>query len=106
MNLKISVLYFVILEACGAATSLTPPVNHNGPLPTGNEQDCANACTNLRYHGCPAGNPTPEGAPCETVCLNTESSGYASMNPRCVAKALDCSTADACSDEADPDAGH
>lgn len=94
--------------SCAAAflgcdpAALQPPVNHNGPLPTGNEADCSAMCSHLRDLHCPAGDPTPKGAPCEAVCLNTETSGYASENPRCQAKAPSCDAADACADEAAP----
>lgn len=88
-------------EACQGLVP-PPPVNHNGPLPSGTDADCALACENLRSHKCAAGDPTPDGAPCEVVCQNVESSGYASQNPRCEAKAASCDEADACSDEASP----
>lgn len=91
--------------SCSTYSSITPPVNHNGPLPTGTDADCQAMCENLRAHHCPAGDPTPKGATCEAVCQNTESSGYASENPRCQAQAATCDAADACADEAAPDAG-
>lgn len=79
-----------------------PPVNHNGPLPTGSDADCAAMCEHMRSLHCPSGDPTPKGATCEAVCQNVESSGYASENPRCQAQAATCDAADACSDEASP----
>ena len=91
------------LISCSAYSgSVAPPVNHNGPLPTGTTGDCIVMCAHLRVLHCPAGDPTPKGAPCEAVCENTESSGYASENPRCQAKAPSCEEADACTDEAAP----
>ncbi len=90
------------LISCSASSAATPPANHNGPLPTGTDADCIVMCAHLRILHCPAGDPTPKGAPCEAVCENTESSGYASENPRCQAKAPSCEEADACTDEAAP----
>jgi hypothetical protein len=75
-----------------------PIQNHNGPLATGNSDDCRDMCVNLRARHCPAGDPTPKGATCEAVCENAETSGYASENPRCQAKATSCDAADACVD--------
>ena len=100
-RLLIQALLFA--TGCSAYSSIAPPpVNHNGPLPTGSDADCSAMCINLRKLHCPAGDPTPKGAPCEAVCQNTESSGYASENPRCQAKASSCEAADACSDESSP----
>lgn len=90
-------LLFLVVSSCAA--TLPAVVNHNGPLPTGTPSDCQAACDNLRKLHCPAGEPTAKGASCEAVCINTESSGYASMNPRCEAKASSCDAADACADE-------
>ena len=92
----------VLLVGC-TPVALPPPVNHNGPLPTGTPSDCQRACDNLRKLHCSAGEPTSKGASCEEVCMNTESSGYASMNPRCEATASSCEAADACADEAPPE---
>jgi hypothetical protein len=95
----------LFISACSSYSSIAPPVNHNGPLPTGTADDCAAMCATLRHLHCPAGDPTHKGEPCEAVCLNVETSGYASENPRCQAKATSCEAADACADEAAPDAG-
>ena len=107
MNIKLVVLFVVGgsiismgMEACSTYASIVPPpVNHNAPLASGTDADCAAMCDHLRALHCPAGDPTPKGAPCEVVCQNVESSGYASENPRCQAAAADCAAADACSDE-------
>lgn len=99
MKIKIQYLFFAgTLAACVNAVSPPPPVDHNGPLQTGTDADCAAMCIHLRGLHCPAGEPTTKGAPCEAVCMNTESSGYASENPRCQAKAVSCAAADACAD--------
>lgn len=84
------------------APSAVPVQNHNGPLATGSAEDCHAMCGNLRAHHCPAGDPTRKGATCEAVCENTESSGYASENPRCQARAASCEAADACADSGQP----
>jgi hypothetical protein len=97
------VLALSLADGCSSYSgAIAPPANHNGPLATGTPADCSAMCANLRILHCPAGDPTPKGAPCEAVCENTESSGYASENPRCQAKAASCDAADACSDEAPP----
>lgn len=101
MKTSLALLLLALTEACSPSAALTPPVaNHNGPLPTGTEADCSAMCVHLRAIHCPAGDPTPKGAPCEAVCLNTESSGYASENPRCQSTAATCDAADACADQA------
>lgn len=92
----------LLLVSCSTAGIVSAPVNHNGPLPTGTVTDCIVMCAHLQIMHCPSGDPTPKGATCEAVCENTESSGYASENPRCQAKATSCESADACSDEASP----
>ncbi len=104
MKITLELVVAVTLEACSAFSSIAPPapVNHNGPLPTGSDADCAAMCVRLRSLHCPAGDPTPKGVPCEAVCQNTESSGYVSENPRCQAMAPSCDAADACADEAAP----
>jgi len=94
------VVLWTLIDGCSAIPPL--PVNHNGPLPTGTDADCAAMCVHLRVLHCPAGDPTPKVEPCEAVCHNVESSGYASENPRCQARATSCDAADACSDEAAP----
>ncbi len=105
MNIKLTSASLLVALASGCSTYssiVPPPVNHSGPLRAGTDADCAAMCENLRKLHCVAGDPTPKGAPCEAVCQNTESSGYASENPRCQAKASSCETADACSDESSP----
>jgi len=107
MKLKLALLFLaggtlqsMLMEACSTYSSIVPPaVNHNAPLEAGTNEDCEAMCDNLRKLHCPAGDPTPKGVPCEVVCQNVESTGYASENPRCQARAADCAAADACSDE-------
>lgn len=89
--------YFLVtlLAACTTVPASRLPENHNAPLPTGSADDCHQACETGRKLHCLYAEPTPEGGSCEDVCNNTESSGYASMNPRCL-KAIT-----ACEQEAD-----
>lgn len=83
----------LFLCSCATYSSITKPV----PLTPGTQDDCAMACVNLRDHHCKAGDPTPEGASCEAVCQNTETSGYASENPKCLATIKSCGAEeDAC----------
>jgi hypothetical protein len=57
---------------------------------------CLAACTNLRARKCPAGAPTPEGATCESVCVNALRSGIAPLDTQCLAHASSCAAADRC----------
>lgn len=103
---KYSFIFLVSLASPAACSTysgvLTPPPNHNGALAVGTPADCQAMCEHLRLIHCPAGDPTPKGAPCEAVCENTESSGYASENPVCQSKAASCAAADACVDTSSP----
>lgn len=93
--------FIALLALCASASCATykntPPHPTPAPLPpAGSEADCTAACANMRRLHCPAGNPTEKGASCEAVCINIESSGYATMSPLCVARAPSCDEADAC----------
>lgn len=87
-----------LLWAVVACYPALVPADHPGPLPTGTEDDCRASCETRRRLGCASAAPTPEGALCEAVCENIESSGYASMNPRCLARIKSCAEEDACAD--------
>lgn len=61
-----SVLLTVALAGCPKVNGPEPP-----PPPPGGEPTCETACDRFRLFGCPAGDDTPGGAPCEEVCENT-----------------------------------
>lgn len=89
--MKIHFCFLVtLLGACSSLPLTRPPENHNAPLATGSAEDCRAACEKGRTLHCLYAEPTPEGASCEAVCNNTESSGYASMNPRCLKAITAC----------------
>lgn len=69
----------------------TPP-----PVPTVEIASCESACARLRALGCPAGQDTPKGAPCERVCENIYASGIWSWDVDCISAATSCAGADAC----------
>lgn len=90
-----------LLLALGACNPLNPlpPATPLDPPPTpGTAADCKAACAHLVALHCPSGDPTPQGGTCEQVCLNTEESGYASMNPRCLAQIKACADEEACTE--------
>lgn len=93
-KIGIWVLSFPLLIAsCSTYSSIKPPV----ALTPGTADDCTAACQHLRKLRCKSGDPTPEGATCEAVCQNTETSGYASENPKCLAQVKSCGAEeDAC----------
>ena len=69
------------------------PVDPPKP-PPGTPDVCAQACIHLREMSCIAGADTPDGTPCETVCADTEATGYTTMYPACIVNAASCEEAD------------
>jgi hypothetical protein len=57
---------------------------------------CFAVCANYRTLKCPAGDPTPDGATCETVCASAATSGLMTMNLACRATAASCDEASRC----------
>lgn len=57
---------------------------------------CARACENLRALGCPEGEPTPDGATCETWCSGVQKSGAYTLDTECVTRAADCNEVEEC----------
>jgi len=80
-----------LLSACLAS----PPDPPAPPLPPP-VAGCTRACDRLRELGCPAGEPTPDGVPCENVCAELESLIDGGYQTGCVSSAPDCSQADDC----------
>lgn len=81
---------------------VVPPV---GEPEAGTPADCDMACARLRALGCPEGNPTlgEDGKPntgdestCEQTCKDVESSGYTTINSKCVAEIKACGDIDRC----------
>lgn len=87
-------LWLFIAASCASYSGLVPAPGV--ALAPGTKDDCAASCVKRRALGCADGAPTPAGATCETVCLNTEASGYASENPACLAKMNSCDDEAAC----------
>ena len=63
------------------------------PSPPQPRGDVAGACAQLRTLGCPAGQPSPAGKPCEMVL---GASAISSARVACVSAAPDCPAAEAC----------
>lgn len=82
----------ILAAALSAAMCDPQPVPPPGP---DGSATCEDACSNLRTHGCPAGQPTKAGAPCEEFCENAQQ-GPAPLNLTCIAKAPSCDVADRC----------
>jgi hypothetical protein len=62
-------------------------------------KDCAAACERLEQLRCEAAKPTQQGASCVEWCTSVENSGFATMRPECVVKAMSCAEADRMSSE-------
>ncbi len=87
-----------ITVSCTTYQEFSP---HSAPTEQhpGSDQDCKNACAQGRALHCAFAEDTPAGGTCEEVCRNSETSGYASMNPACMAKAKSCEQADDCANQ-------
>lgn len=68
-----------------------PPTDWDGGAAT-----CETACERLQVLGCPAGKPTPKGAPCVEVCDHVMSSGLIEWDLDCLARAVTCGATDRC----------
>lgn len=74
-------------------------VDAGPPLDASRLDICAKACRNLRAHGCPDGQPTPAGTPCETVCREDRAQSEARLSTRyleCLASLTSCSAEARC----------
>lgn len=86
--------FAIVITLTGCPKPLPPPVP-----PTdwdGGSATCETACARLQQLGCPAGRPTPKGAPCQAVCENVMSSGLIEWQLDCVARAITCGETDRC----------
>lgn len=77
-----------LVVACGGEEQDGPE-----PAPTA---DCGAACANLQSLGCPAGDPTPDGATCEEVCVVVQEEPGPELPLRCIIDADSCDAADDC----------
>lgn len=83
---------------CITLTSCTKPIPPPQP-PTdwdAGGATCETACERLQQLGCPAGQPTPKGAPCVQVCRNVMDSGLIEWDLECLARAVTCGSTDRC----------
>lgn len=69
------------------------------PSPTSTDAGsatCASVCAQAAALGCPAAKPTANGASCEEVCNNVQTSGILQWNLACRAHAASCAAMDSC----------
>jgi hypothetical protein len=92
-----------LLTALLVGTSACPP--GPGPVPPAPPQDagldasaatCGSACDRWRELGCEQAEDTADGATCEDVCDNIQSSGIIEWDLACRASVADCAAIDAC----------
>lgn len=90
--------FFLILALSLAAEALCgcPPAPVPPPPPPPNLPACQRAGMRLLDLGCPAGRPTPKGESFEEVCNKTQASGYAELNPDCLAAIMSCDDVKKC----------
>jgi len=98
---KAAILFAAILMAFAIVISLTGcPRPMPPPIPPTDADaggaTCETACARMQQLGCPAGRPTPRGAPCIEVCAAAEASGLISWNVACVTSANTCGASDHC----------
>lgn len=83
-------VFAAVLFFAGCLRPLPPPTPPPGTA------TCADYCTHALALGCSFAQPTPNGASCETVCLNFNASGVVSWNLDCRAAATSCAAIDQC----------
>ncbi|MES1205009.1 MAG: hypothetical protein ABUS79_03650 [Pseudomonadota bacterium] len=93
----IALLAVFVLASVACPKPLPPPAPPAPDADTdGGPATCASACARLQVLGCPAGAPTPKGAPCVEVCENVQSSGIVSWDLDCIARGVTCGSTDRC----------
>jgi len=76
--------FLTLAATCGPPPPPTPPAP--------SEAQCGPVCSRWRAMGCPEGQPTPDGEPCEAVCT-----AWAQYWPlACYAAAPSCDAMEAC----------
>lgn len=93
--MKLLVLALPMLLACHPTPQPNPPPGPE-PLDAAAGPTCATYCAHVRALGCIQGKPTAEGATCEQVCSNVQTSGYARLDLKCSTNAADCRAVDRC----------
>jgi hypothetical protein len=88
------------LTACHPASAPAPLPPAPAPLgDAGPADSCARACARLRALGCSDGQPTPQGASCETVCRTASAEPAAMLTPTyldCLALLTRCDAEGSC----------
>jgi len=67
---------------------ITPPIPEVSP--------CSTACIHFHELKCPEGDPTNDGASCETVCQNMQSTGMIVYDLACAAEVKSCAAIAQC----------
>lgn len=93
MTTRALLLFVLALAGCPREPQDPPPPT---PVPPPAPDACGPACERFREFGCPEGQPTPQGAPCEEFCRNAEESGAITLNPLCVLGSQTCDEARRC----------
>ena len=83
-------MLFALCALSLACATTPPPTPPPAPGPT-----CADLCAHYVALNCPAGQPTPTGIPCQTICENVQD-GPQKMDLVCRVAATTCDAADAC----------
>lgn len=97
-------------EKCKPTPAPVPPAPEPAPEPTPEPTpdpvvvvppvpptpSCDTACTRFRELKCPEGDPTNDGASCETVCTNMQSTGLIVYDLACATKITACSGISLC----------
>lgn len=91
----LAVVALAIAGLGGTCTPVPPPVDPNPPGPVDGGEPlppqpeltaCGRACGRMALLKCPGYEGSPQGATCEQVCENQESSGVSSFCPNHIAE--------------------
>lgn len=90
--------FWVVFIALGAGCSGNPEVVKQPPVVEAEEgpATCKTVCAHLDRLGCDGAGTTEEGASCEAVCLNVQTSGVIAWDLDCRARARSCVELDNC----------
>lgn len=103
MPVHISLLFPIFLTACPPVPitdQRPPPVGQDASvLPDGaTASPCEASCYAYRTLGCPEGQPTKKGHPCEEVCANAAQQGIDLAGATaCIVEAATCQEVRSCS---------
>lgn len=87
---------FVLGVGAASGTCSCLPAPPRPPIPDTGDGTCDTACARLRELGCEEARPTAEGATCERVCLNVQTSGIVSWDLSCRTRVTACAQVDSC----------